>query len=324
MSNPIGWCEETINFFVGCDKVSPGCENCYAIRMAYRLAHIPGTKSVYGPVVKKTAGGKLNWTGVIMENTKQWEKPLKTKKPTRFFVNSMSDLFHENISFEQIDTVYAIMRDCPQHTFQILTKRPQRMLEWYKWKADGNTYKCDAWPLQNVWIGISAEDQKRYDERLEYLLQCPASVRFLSCEPLLGNINLSLIGTAPKDWGYGYRPIGSLLHWIIIGGESGHGARPMHPDWVRKLISQAKEDEIPVYFKQWGAFQEGSSLYRNDIVCLNNGSYAQNPSDLAETYGGSWTKLIPTRMSRVGKHNSGKSIDGKEYLEFPEAHKQSK
>lgn len=314
MSNPIGWCEETINFFVGCDKVSPGCENCYAIRMAYRLAHIPATKSVYGPVVKKTTGGKLNWTGVIMENAKQWEKPLKTKKPTRFFVNSMSDLFHDNISFEQIDTVYAIMRDCPQHTFQILTKRPQRMLEWYKWKAAGNTYKADEWPLQNVWIGISTENQKTYLQRIEDFLKCPAAVRFLSCEPLLGDIDLGLI-IRMRDCQF--KHIGNLLHWIIIGGESGHGARPMHPDWVRTIINQAKEYDIPVYFKQWGAFQEGSSSYTNDIVCLNNGAYAQSASDLTETYGSSWEKLAATRMSRVGKHNSGKSIDGKEYLAFP-------
>lgn len=312
MSNPIGWCEFTWNPFIGCDKVSPGCENCYAIRMAWRLAHIPATKHIYGESVKKTAGGKLNWTGKIIENTPQGDKPLRNKKPAMYFVNSMSDLFHDDMTFEMIDSVYDVMCAAHWHIFQVLTKRTKRMHDYYQWKAAGNGLNFEQWPLKNVWIGTSAEDQKRLDERYEWLLRSPASVRFLSCEPLLGSLNLAFAGTVPKDWGYGYRPIGSLIHWVIAGGESGAGARPMHPDWIREIRDQCKEDQIPLYFKQHGEFRAATGT---DFITLDKSGKKTLIKSLKY-------QVMKDNgvMIRAGKHNTGNILDGKQYLEFPHPH----
>ena len=279
MPTGIEWTQEVWNPFIGCDKVSPGCEHCYAITMANRLAHIPATKHIYGDSVKKTTGGKVNWSGKIIENTPQGDKPLRFKKPTTFFVNSMSDLFHKDVTFQMIDSVYDVMDACPQHIFQILSKRAERMLEYYKWKEAGNGLKFQNWPLHNVWLGVSAENQKYLDERLEYLLQCKAATRFLSCEPLLGEIEIPFIGTAPKDWGYGYVNIAHLLGWVIVGGESGPGARLMEAKWARSIIRQCEDAQIPVYFKQWGAYDESEN--------------------------------------KVGKSKSGNTILGKQFLQFP-------
>lgn len=304
MATKIEWTMETWNPFIGCDKVSPGCENCYAIRMAYRLAHMPHTKPFYEQVVHKTKGGKLNWTGKIVQNIPAGDKPLRIKKPTTFFVNSMSDLFHKDVTFEMIDSVYDIMDACPQHTFQILTKRHRELAQYYIWKSQGFGLRFQEWPLKNVWVGISAENQKEFQQRIDSLVLIPAAIKFLSCEPLLGPINLS--------------PYLLELQWVIVGGESGPGSRPMHPDWVRSLQEQCEKAKVPFFFKQWGEFTEGSSMEGKDIIMLNNGDYADySSSDLTKKYGSAWQNMSATVMSKMGKSKAGNDLNERTYLEMP-------
>lgn len=300
MANPIGWCEQTWVPYTGCDKVSPGCEHCYALTMSNRLAHMPATGTFYKPAIEKTKGGKINWTGKLTANLSQVEKPLNTKKPTIFFVSSMSDIFHKDMTFEEIDDLYDIMNRCPQHTFKVLTKRSVEMFLYYEWKKQGKGYQFETWPLPNIQLGVSAENQKYYDERVLRLLQCAAAVRFVSCEPLLGRINLGLIGTAPKDRGYGYRPICSLLHQVIVGGESGQGARPMNPNWARDIRDQCEADGVAFWFKQHGEYRD---------VSIDPGGLHV---DMHEFVDGAV-------VSKVGTKKAGHLLDGKEYFEQPKA-----
>lgn len=266
---------------------------------------MPATKPFYAPSVEKTKGGKINWTGKLTANLGQIDKPLRTKKPTVFFLSSMSDVFHKDMTFEMIDDLYDIMSRCPQHTFKVLTKRAERMYEYYKWKA-GHFEGLDViWPLPNVQIGVSVENQKYAEERLPFLLQCPAAIRFISAEPLLGPLNLGLLGTAPRDWNYGYVPIHSLLHQVIAGGESGPGARPMHPDWVRSIRDQCKEAGVAFWFKQWGEYIQAPKGQMFDITSgkFNDLNYRVFEDD--------------TIAVRVGTKAAGHLLDGEEYFEQP-------
>lgn len=331
MSNPIGWCEKTWVPYTGCDKCSPGCENCYALNMSWRHSHNPKTKAAYEGTVKKTAGGKINWTGSIQENLSQADKPLRTKKPTMFFVNSMSDMFHEALSFDQIDQLFEIMSRCPQHVFQVLTKRAKHMYEYYDWKENRNGFNFSEWPLKNVWLGVSVENQKYAEERIPNLLMCAAAVRFLSCEPLLGTLNLNSVadGLCVLDCLQGVRSRiydgpGKVsvphpkIHQVIIGGESGPGARPMHPDWPMDIIKQCEAAGTAIYFKQWGAYKEDQDIKEKDNICvLNNGDIVEFGISEESYTMEEWWALKPARMAKVGKHKAGNTIDGKQYLQFP-------
>lgn len=244
----IEWTNATWNPTVGCTHVSPGCDNCYAARLASgRLAH---TARYAGLAVDGRFTGEVRLVPEVLS------KPLRWREPRRVFVNSMSDLFHDAIPDEYIAEVFAVMLLSPQHTFQVLTKRHARMRALLSSKAfrdavwaDACAYTTlgftadrftDAWPLPNVWVGVSVEDQKWADIRVPALLDTPAAVRFLSCEPLLGPIDLaSYIG-------------GRLISWVIVGGESGPRARPMHPDWARSLRDQCTAAGVPFFFKQAG------------------------------------------------------------------------
>lgn len=272
MASKIEWTEETWNPVLGCDKISEGCKNCYAINTAWIRQHNPKMAERFSGLVEKTESGKLNWTGKInLLGMEVLTKPLRKKKPTMYFVNSMSDLFHEDVPFTFIDRVFAIMKACPQHTFQILTKRPWLMAEYFR----GNTPQAiddatlqlmedgaqigeslalvqmngtEGWPLPNVWMGVSVENQKAADERIQYLNFIHAAVKFLSCEPLLGPVDFEkAIGDSLK-WHVG--GLKNCISWVIVGGESGHHARPMHPDWVRSIRDQCKEAGVPFFFKQ--------------------------------------------------------------------------
>jgi len=310
----IEWTERTWNPIVGCTKVSPGCENCYALRMAWRLSHNPNTTNKYAGTVKKTAGGKVNWTGVINFND-ALHAPLDTKKPTTWFVNSMSDLFHPTIGFDMVDAIFNVMDACPQHTFQVLTKRPSRMLEYYHWKHDGNGLKFGRWPLANVWIGTSIEDQQRGTERLKALLNTPAVVRFVSCEPLLGPLNLGLcLATEVTDLIKGV--LGAQLHWVIVGGESGPNARPMHPEWARALRDECNEIGIPFFFKQWGEWKPITYMAANGAY-INLIPNAKNEI-LLRPNGESGVDFGSINMKRVGKKKAGRLLDGREWNEMPE------
>jgi protein gp37 len=212
----IEWTEMTWNPVTGCSKVSQGCKYCYAERMAARLKAME---------VKHYENG---FEVALHEDS--LETPFKWKKPRVVFVNSMSDLFHESVPLEFIERVFATMTRCPQHTFQILTKRSGRLRE---------VANSLAWPA-NVWMGVSVEDQ-RVLFRIEDLNYVPAVVRFLSCEPLIGPLNnLSLNG----------------IHWVIVGGESGPGARPMKEEWVHSILNQCRTNHVPFFFKQWGGVRK--------------------------------------------------------------------
>lgn len=261
----IEWAEKVWNPLVGCSKVSLGCAHCYAERMAFRLKAMG--QLPYQPVVDK----KGRWTGKINLLSDKLDEPLRWRKPARIFVNSMSDLFHEwifetgNESF--VDEIFAIMAATPHHIYQILTKRPKVMRDYicnsrrdvYVEHALETIYSehgwCPPdfeWPLPNVLLGVSVEDQKAADERIPLLLQTPAALRFLSCEPLLGPVDPMLAVPGHPDPDSIFGPAG--VSWIIAGGESGPNARPMHPDWPRLLRDSARAAGIAFFFKQWGAW----------------------------------------------------------------------
>lgn len=210
----IEWTEVTWNPVTGCDRVSPGCDNCYAERLAVRLKAMGNRRYANGFRVS------LHWDKI--------DEPLKWRKPRLVFVNSMSDLFHPDVPDDFIHAVVDVMTRSPHHTYQILTKRPQRAEHLF----DGSALSA------NIWIGTSIENDQ-YTFRANYLRKIDASVRFISCEPLLG-------------------PLPSLdftdLHWIIVGGESGPGHRPIQAAWVRDLRNRTVAHNIPFFFKQWGGF----------------------------------------------------------------------
>jgi protein gp37 len=222
------------NPIVGCSKVSPGCRHCYAEVMARRLKGMG--RSEYQNVIN----GNSRWTGEVTLVPERLEEPLKRKKPTTYFVNSMSDLFHEDVSDDAFWEVMGVMRQCyldnRGHTFQILTKRADRMLEMMTWWY---TYCHEHHPWPNIWLGVSVENQKTADERYEAFRQVPAAVKFVSYEPALGYI----------DW----QPWIRFVDWFIVGGESGSNARPMYPDWARSLRDQCQAAGTPFFFKQWGS-----------------------------------------------------------------------
>lgn len=254
----IEWTDATWNPTRGCSRVSPGCVNCYAERVAMRFS---GEGQPYAGLAK-LRGGRPGWTGKVRLVPEMLARPLHWRKPRQVFVNSMSDLFHEALSDEEIAAVVGVMAACPQHSFQVLTKRAERMLEWYEWVSDAEephpANRCVAlaedalrdwrdgkgwwnkqWPLTNVWLGVSVEDQECANERIPHLLDTPAAVRFLSCEPLLGPIDLT--------------PWLPSLDWVIVGGESGPDARPCEVEWVRALVRQCREANVACFVKQLGA-----------------------------------------------------------------------
>ena len=263
MSN-IEWTEATWNPVIGCTPVSPGCLNCYAATMARRLegmgkpeyapkriapdgteriGHIaealePGTKTVR---IAEVRNGRAVFTGEVRTLPDRLDVPLNRRKPTMYFVNSMSDLFHEDVPVSFIKDVFRVMRECPQHTFQILTKRPDRMAAEAPLQA-----------LPNVWLGTSVENQEQADKRIPHLLRCPAAVRFLSCEPLLGAIRLPLDHGTNCDEAACEQHRRRLISWVIAGGESGPGARPCDVAWIRSIVGQCRDAGVPVFVKQLG------------------------------------------------------------------------
>lgn len=228
----IAWTHRTWNPTVGCTRVSAGCEHCYAERMAWRLANNPKTAKDYRGVVTKTSHGSIRWTGEVNQLDDRLFDPYTWSKPSLVFVNSMSDLFHESIDFDFPRKVWLVMKTTPQHTYQILTKRPEQV------RMGIITRALNSPPLPNVWIGVSVENQQTANIRIPYLFRAAsASVRFLSVEPLLEQVELNVCD----------------CDWVIIGGESGKDARPMKSDWARWIIDQCQRASVPVFFKQTGA-----------------------------------------------------------------------
>ncbi len=231
-SSSIEWTQATWNPVAGCTPVSPGCLNCYAARMALRLQTMPnGTGQKYRGTAKRARDGRPVFSGRVNLDEEALDVPRKWRLGRIIFVNSMSDLFHKDVELEYIQRVFKVMEDCPQHTFQVLTKRPERALELSSQLP---------WP-GNVWMGTSVESQD-YIWRVRTLARIPrVAVRFLSCEPLLGPLNrLPLRG----------------IKWVIVGGESGPGARPMQEDWALSIRDQCEAHSVAFFFKQWGGVQK--------------------------------------------------------------------
>lgn len=360
----IEWTDATWNPVTGCTRVSPGCENCYIdwappfrIEGRHFTVRCPrcggagGTAQDGGTCTECGGEGLVrshaigSTTGVRL-HPDRLDQPLRWTKPRRVFVNSLSDLFHDEVSDEYIAQVFAVMALAPQHTFQVLTKRHARMrsllssptfLDQIEWAATGLSIYWAAddltWPLPNVWLGVTVEDQAHADLRIPALLDTPAAVRFLSCEPLLGPVDLSDYIDAwtdgycwTCDWGHcpeaatalrrdfthenpdyvSMLPVCSRhrgIDWVICGGESGKDARPMHPDWARKLRNRCTTAGVPYFFKQWG---EWASL-------------KQLPHEVDVKPSTTETVVAGKTVYRVGKRAAGRLLDGRTWDETPGA-----
>lgn len=356
----IEWTEKTWNPTVGCSHVSPGCDHCYAARMARR--HDRPGNAYEGTTDPNSVEG---WSGKVNLLPERLEEPLRWRKPAIVFVDSMSDLFHAQIPREFIAQVFAIMALTPQHTYQILTKRPGRMRSMLrgedirlrvraeqarlKWASPREPVRTSSWPLPNVWLGVSVENQAVADRRVPLLLDTPAAIRFVSAEPLLGPIDLrdalgltwercdacgrrypDVYWADDAQWAQvvgdtfaGLRcpqcfkaeakaeglvpkietlnPPLARVDWVIAGGESGPGARPMHPDWARALRDQCVDAGVPFFMKQWGEWRAGLP---SDDVWETHVEHEWPDGEVS-----SW---------RVGKKAAGRRLDGRAWDEMPE------
>lgn len=264
----IEWTDYSWNPVTGCSKISEGCKNCYAERMAKRLAGRFGYPKD-NPFKVTLHPNKLN-------------QPLKWKKSKMIFVCSMSDLFHFDIPKIFIDKIFSVIKACPQHIFIILTKRTFSLKEKIYGIAPDCTHReiyFDNSLPKNLWLGVSVENQKTANERIPILLQIPAAIRFVSCEPMLGSVDFSHL---PES--------GAELDWVIVGGESGPHARPMYPDWVRIIRDQCQNAGIPFFFKQWGEWRFNPLM-------------TSTP----------WNN----RFEKVGKKKAGRRLDGREWNQYP-------
>lgn len=306
----IGWTDATWNIVTGCSMVSAGCTNCYAMGLAgSRLRHHPSRAGL-----TRETGGRSVWTGDVRFNEGWLDQPLRWRAPRRIFVCAHGDLFHEAVPEEWIDRVFAVMGECRQHTFQVLTKRPERMREYLDERRKGrplmpsigggllgyHPFNCEVMPPENIWLGTSIEDQATADARIPHLLATPAAARFVSAEPLLGALDLritqargssrvlnALTGASFSETSLAALPRGPGLDLVIVGGESGPRARPMHPDWVRSLRDQCVSAGVSFHFKQWGEWM------------------FQSPERRA------------TGFYRVGKKAAGRLLDGHTWDEMP-------
>lgn len=322
--NGIEWCDETWNPLRGCSRISDGCRNCYAETVAGRFSE-PGMP--YEGLITKTPKGPT-WNGTIKLVPEKLKEPLRWQRPRRVFVNSMSDLFHENVPDDYIHRIFMIMALCPQHTFQVLTKRAERMLKYIT--GDYHS-KTAPWPLQNVWLGVSVENQEAANERIPLLLQTPAAIRWISAEPLLGPIDLSSIDVSGE---HEVLPLGaawldrlepgesedSRIDWVVVGGESGSNARPMHPDWARALRDQCRAAGIPFLFKQWGEYVSIYDRQKDDPDWRQCGEIERNNQP------GRWLNLAGGHgfhganvhfIKKVGKKRAGRILDGSTWDEYP-------
>lgn len=341
----IEWTEYTWNPVTGCTPISEGCQNCYARRMANRL--------------RGRCGYPADEPFKVTLRRERLIEPLKWKKPRRVFVCSMGDLFHEDVPFQFIATVFGVMANNSQNIYIVLTKRPQRMKEFFDWlfsnaaKYYARGYRTvpydddrinvlimniaseyginldfmRQWPLFNVWLGVTAENQQRADERIPILLQIPAAVRFVSVEPMLGPVDLTKINQGSDSWinaltgdWIGYHHYGGAktvkeswpkLDWCIVGGETGPGARPMHPDWVRSLRDQCQASGTKFFFKSWGEW--GRRLESG--ITLNDGLFGYWENDEFQ-YNAMCSH--EEHMVKVGKKRAGRFLDGRTWDEMPE------
>lgn len=275
-SSNIEWTDATWNPTTGCDKVSPGCDHCYAMTLAPRLKAM-GSAHYQRDGDPRTSGPGFG----VSVHPDSLSKPLQWTRPRRIFVNSMSDLFHDQVPDEFIARVFAVMAAAPQHTFQVLTKRHGRMRSLLSSPRWSELLAAGMWPidqdpelpLPNVWLGVSVENQQWADIRIPALVKTPAAVRFLSCEPLLGPVDLMrwtcrhtpdcLNEMKSPPWCVCGRDADGYLDWVIVGGESGPGARPMDTAWARTIRDQCTAAGVAFHFKQWGSHDErGTPMHK--------------------------------------------------------------
>lgn len=293
----IEWTDATWSPITGCSIVSPGCRRCYAMKLAgTRLRNHPSRSGL----TRDTASGPV-WTGEVRFNEGWLLQPLSWRRPRRIFVCAHSDLFHPDVPEEWIDKIFAAMALAPQHTFQILTKRPDRMRHYQMQEtAPGRqfahigrmahrTQDCKAAfdllgkPFPHVWCGTSIERQPEAELRMPDLCATPAAVRFVSVEPLLAEITMRV------EWL-------QALDWMIVGGESAADAKPMHPDWARSLRDQCNQYAVPFLFKQWGSWASVSEV---------------------EGHGKHFSFPDGATVRNVGKGVAGRLLDGHEYNGMP-------
>jgi len=278
----IGWTDATWNPVLGCSKISPGCKKCYAIPQVHRLAGNPNPKvKAANAGLTVINGNGPNWTGKVRLVEERLDIPLRNRRPTTYFVNSLSDWLHESLDFPTINKLWLTMRACQQHRFQLLTKRAERLPEFVRWTYRGSDHQAHAErAASNVWLGVSVESRE-YLSRIDHLRQTPAAVRFLSLEPLLEDLGtVDLTG----------------IHWVIVGGESGPEARPMHPDWVRSIREQCIAAGVPFFFKQNGEYVSVSEV---------------------EGRGAHYTFPDGVTVRKVGKKKAGRTLDGRTWDEMP-------
>jgi len=289
----IEWTDATWNPIRGCSRVSEGCRNCYAESVAARFSG-PGLPYAGLATFKD---GDARWTGEVRLIEKHLEDPLRWKEPRKIFVNSMSDLFHPGVKPEWLADIFDVMARAPRHTYQILTKRPERMLQVLEAADDFDvalafkqTYG-QAWAPRNWWFGVSIEDQETANHRLPILARCPGQVRFVSYEPAIGPVSfVEAMGGNFKG--------PSAFDWIICGGESGPNARPLKPSWARAARNACQARGIPFFFKQWGEWAP-FGIVDAQVTVLDIG-------------------VPPEKLWRLGKGRAGALLDGREWKEFPQ------
>ncbi|WP_431976022.1 DUF5131 family protein [Micromonospora haikouensis] len=361
----IEWTGLTWNPVLGCRRVSPGCDGCFSINDAWLRQSHPNPKiaEAFAGLVERREG-RRDWTGLVRTLPERLGQPLTWRKPQLVFVNSQADLFHEDVPDGFIAAVFAVVALTQKHTYQLLTKRHGRMRSlladprFPRMVADavrlldeqmGLTLPGEpsrAWPLPNLWLGVSVENQKYADLRIPALLDTPAAVRWLSCEPLLGPVDLSeyLSRRRPVTDPDLDAPDGAVVEgmervgdswerrtgvdWVVAGGESGPGARPMHPDWARSLRDQCAAADVPFFFKQWGAYAPWATHFAADRderrawdtyvnIDGTTGEYAiSEDHDQATAHTGD-PRPGNHAMSRVGKKRAGRLLDGVEHLNMP-------
>lgn len=328
----IEWTQRTWNFLIGCTKKSKGCMHCYAIKVAWRLMHHPNPKIAarYAGTVARDSKGELNWTGRINFDDEVLMYPLTWKEPGMIFVNSLSDPFHKNVKLEWRHRMCAVMALCTQHTFQLLTKEPEAALSFFSDPATPDSVgeaaifdhdvmmtgdpACASedfvylpWPLPNLWLGFSAEDQETFDARWPFMRPLAEAgwTVFASLEPLLGPIIL------PED----FLEFGARVQ-VIAGGESGADARPSHPDWFRALRYQCNSRGVPFFFKQWGCWSPEVSRVEHALLSLDGKQLYRLGGKVApwecDDDSAVWMYL-------VGKKKAGRVLDGRTWSEFPVA-----
>jgi len=316
---------EVLNPVTGCDKISPGCRGCYAEVMHKRL----------------TGMGQPKYQQPFLGNVSYWPdelaRPFSWRDPRTIFINSMADIFHDDVPVIAIAEIYAMMFLTPRHTHIVLTKRAERafrvltshefFLEYcravnrlhdkYISRLSEALYFEDEletlWPLPNVEQGVSVENQEYGDDRVYWLIRTPAITRFISYEPALGPFDICQsirVFQFKENHSFYTTYFGDKIHWVICGGESGHNARPMHPDWARSLRDQCKAAGVPFFFKQWGEWGFNDQLHHADIETVKI-FYDAEQHEFADG----------TIVHRVRKSKSGNFLDGVQHLEFPLTYK---